>query len=62
MSIFSDRINGIMSKRHISQKQLANWANVTESAMSYYVIPYYSLLLTHNNIRSKMCQTLDFFS
>jgi transcriptional regulator with XRE-family HTH domain len=37
MSIFSDRINGIMSKRHISQKQLANWANVTESAMSYYV-------------------------
>ena len=37
MSKFSDRITDIMSERHITQKQLAEMANVTESAMSYYV-------------------------
>ena len=37
MSAFSDRINDIMRKRNITQKQLAELANVTESAMSYYV-------------------------
>lgn len=36
MSVFSERINDIMNKRHITQKQLAEMANVTESAMSYY--------------------------
>lgn len=37
MSEFSERITDIMSKRNITQKQLAEMANVTESAMSYYV-------------------------
>lgn len=37
MSKFSDRITDIMIERHITQKQLAEMANVTESAMSYYV-------------------------
>lgn len=37
MSKFSERITDIMNKRHITQKQLAEMANVTESAMSYYV-------------------------
>ena len=37
MSKFSERITEIMTKRHITQKQLAEMANVTESAMSYYV-------------------------
>lgn len=37
MSIFSERLSDIMSKRNISQKELAILANVTESAMSYYV-------------------------
>lgn len=37
MSEFSERITDIMEQRHITQKELANMANVTESAMSYYV-------------------------
>lgn len=37
MSIFSERINGIMNQRQITQKQLAEIASVTESAMSHYV-------------------------
>lgn len=37
MSKFSERITDIMNERHITQKQLAEMANVTESAMSYYV-------------------------
>ena len=37
MSEFSERINDMMNKRRITQKQLAEMANVTESAMSYYV-------------------------
>ena len=37
MSIFSERITDIMAKKHLTQKQLAEMANVTESAMSYYV-------------------------
>ena len=37
LSIFSERIKAAMAKQQISQKQLALKANVTESAMSYYV-------------------------
>ncbi len=37
MSAFSDRISNLMSKQKITQKQLAEKASVTESAMSYYV-------------------------
>ena len=37
MSIFSERINEIMNQRQITQKQLAEMAAVTESAMSHYV-------------------------
>ena len=42
MSIFSDRINDIMSNRHISQKQLANWATQAEipHAMQSAGCPY----------------------
>ena len=37
LSIFSSRIKAAMEKQQMSQKQLAIKANVTESAMSYYV-------------------------
>ena len=37
MSVFSDRISSLMLKQKITQKQLAEKAGVTESAMSYYV-------------------------
>ena len=37
LSIFSSRIKAAMEKKQITQKQLAIKANVTESAMSYYV-------------------------
>ncbi len=37
MSKFSERITDIMTKRHITQKQLAEMVNVTESSMSYYL-------------------------
>ncbi len=37
MSIFSDRITALMGKQHMTQKQLAEKAGVTESAMSFYV-------------------------
>lgn len=37
MSIFSDRISALMKQQHITQKQLAIKAGVTESAMSFYV-------------------------
>lgn len=37
MSIFSVRLSEIMNQQHISQKDLAQKVQVTESAMSYYV-------------------------
>lgn len=37
MSIFSERLALLMKQRKISQKELAQKAGVTESAMSYYV-------------------------
>lgn len=37
MSVFSDRIASLMLKQKITQKELAEKAGVTESAMSYYV-------------------------
>lgn len=37
MSIFSKRISLLLSQKNLSQKELANKAGVTESAMSYYV-------------------------
>ncbi len=37
MTIFSDRIIELMARYRITQKQLALMAQVTESAMSYYV-------------------------
>ncbi len=37
MSIFSERMTALMKQQHISQKQLAEKAGVTESAMSFYV-------------------------
>ena len=37
MSDFSKRITDIMTRKNLTQKQLAELAHVTESAMSYYV-------------------------
>lgn len=37
MSVFSERINLLMNQYHLTQKQLADKAKVTEAAMSYYV-------------------------
>lgn len=37
MSLFSDRLMLLMKEQGLSQKILASRANVTESAMSYYV-------------------------
>ena len=37
MSIFSERLSLILSRKKLSQKELAVKAGVTESAMSYYV-------------------------
>ena len=37
MSIFSERISGLMKSNGLNQKQLAIKAGVTESAMSYYI-------------------------
>lgn len=37
MSVFSERFTALMKQNEINQKQLAQMAGVTESAMSYYV-------------------------
>lgn len=37
MSTFSDRLAAILRKKGMTQKQLAQKTNITESAMSYYV-------------------------
>ena len=37
MSVFSERLIALMKKNRINQKELAQKAGVTESAMSYYV-------------------------
>ena len=37
MSTFSDRLAAILRKKGMTQKQLAQITNITESAMSYYV-------------------------
>ncbi len=37
MSIFSERITALMNSQNLSQKELAQKAGVTESAMSYYI-------------------------
>lgn len=37
MTIFSERIYGLMKSNNLSQKQLAQKTRVTESAMSYYI-------------------------
>ena len=37
MSIFSERISLLLTEKKLSQKELADKAGVTESAMSYYV-------------------------
>ena len=37
MSVFSDRIVALMNSKGLSQKELAEKIDVTESAMSYYV-------------------------
>ena len=37
MSVFGDRLMAIMVEKGLTQKELAQNANVTESAMSYYV-------------------------
>jgi transcriptional regulator with XRE-family HTH domain len=37
MSIFSERISLLLAEKKLSQKELADKADVTESAMSYYV-------------------------
>lgn len=37
MSIFSERLAKLMSLRNLTQKELATRANITESAISYYV-------------------------
>ena len=37
MSVFSERIIALMNSRGLSQKELAEKVDVTESAMSYYV-------------------------
>lgn len=36
MSTFSERVNALMNKQKLSQKELAAKVGVTESAMSYY--------------------------
>lgn len=37
MSVFSERLTALMKQNKINQKELAQMAEVTESAMSYYV-------------------------
>ena len=37
MSIFSERLAKLMSLRSLTQKELAEKTNITESAISYYV-------------------------
>ena len=37
MSIFSERLAKLMSLRNLTQKELAEKTNITESAISYYV-------------------------
>lgn len=37
MSIFSDRLTALMRAKGLTQKEFAVKANITESAMSYYV-------------------------
>lgn len=37
MSTFSERLSKLMDKRQMTQKELALKANITESAISYYV-------------------------
>lgn len=37
MSVFSERLIALMTQNEINQKELAQKAGVTESAMSYYV-------------------------
>ncbi|MBQ2661857.1 MAG: helix-turn-helix transcriptional regulator [Clostridia bacterium] len=37
MSVFSERLTALMKAKGFSQKEFAKRANVTESAMSYYV-------------------------
>lgn len=37
MSVFSERVSGLMRRYRLTQKELAAKAGVTESAMSYYV-------------------------
>ena len=37
MSLFSERVSVLLVQQQLSQKELAKKANVTESAMSYYV-------------------------
>ena len=37
MSIFSDRLTALMRAKGLTQKEVAVKANITESAMSYYV-------------------------
>lgn len=37
MSLFSDRLTALMKSKELKQKEFAIKANITESAMSYYV-------------------------
>lgn len=56
-----DRLGGLLSERHMSQKQLADLTNLTESAVSRYVkgdrIPKGAILL---NIANALGSSTDY--
>ena len=56
MSIFSERLAKLMSLRGLTQKDLARKANITESAISYYVK---GLRTPSGEILARMAETLS---
>ncbi len=56
MSIFSERLAKLMSLRGLTQKEVAQKANITESAISYYVK---GLRTPSGEILARMAETLS---
>ena len=56
MSVFSDRMTGLMIEKGLSQKQLSDRTGVTESAMSYYAK---GLRTPRSDVLARIASALD---
>lgn len=56
MSVFSERVTELMRGKDLSQKEFANIAGVTASAMSYYVN---GSRVPHGEVLVRMAKALD---